>query len=111
MRAAHAALAEIGFKVGLLRHGIQREVFICNLATNAKKILRTGKEPPELTSLLTAKDVAQLAIKRWMIPRSKRRPEYKDWNAHDLSRLFESQCRRQISEELERRKIVGHSLL
>lgn len=101
LRATRSALTEIGIKVDDLRHTIQREVFICKLATNAETILRNGGGRPKLASLLSAKEVAQLAIKRWMIPRSIHRPEYKEWNAHDLFDLFGAQGRK-IQTKLNR---------
>lgn len=68
-----AALSALGFKDDLMRHGIQREVFICQLANNATRIMQTGKGQPDLTSLLSAKDIAEQAVERWIIPRSRRR--------------------------------------
>jgi hypothetical protein len=84
LRTTRAALEALGFNDDLLRHGIQREVFICNLALNAAKILRTGKGRPDLSSLLSARQVAELARERWILPRSQRRPEYRSWTSDDL---------------------------
>lgn len=80
LRTARAALEALGFKDDLLRHGIQREVFLCELASNALEILRTGKGKADLSSLLSADDVANLAVERWMLPRSVRRSEFKLWD-------------------------------
>lgn len=93
LRTTRAALSALGFKDDLMRHGIQREVFICQLANNATKIMQTGKGQPDLTSLLSAKDIAEQAVERWMIPRSRRRPEYRDWMPSDLIGLFGNQAR------------------
>ncbi len=93
LRTARMALSALGFKDDTLRHGIQREVFFCQLATNAVKILQTGKGRPNLATLLSAKEIAELAVDRWVIPRSVRRPEYRDWNASDIIDLFGSQTR------------------
>ena len=93
LRTTRAALSALGFKDDMLRHGIQREVFICQLANNAAKILRTGRGRPDLTKLLSANEIAELAIDRWMIPRSIRRPEYQDWNASRIVDLFGNQTR------------------
>jgi hypothetical protein len=62
LRTTRAALAELGFKADMLRHGIQREVFFCELASNAIAILRKGKGRPNLKSLLGASEVAALAV-------------------------------------------------
>ncbi len=88
LRAARAALEALGFKDDVLRHGIQREVFLCNLAKNAAKILRTGKGKPDLSSLLSADDVSQLAVERWMLPRSERRPEFRLWKRENIESLL-----------------------
>lgn len=84
LRTTRAAISALGFKEDLLRHGIQREVFISELANNALRLLRTGKGRPDLSSLLSAHDIACLAIARWVLPRSQNRPEYRRWKAEDL---------------------------
>lgn len=88
LRTTRTALEALGFKDDMLRHGIQREVFICTLAANATKLLRTGRGRPDLLSLLSAREVAQLAVERWMLPRSQRRSEYRHWTIDDLTKLF-----------------------
>ncbi len=88
LRTARAALKALGFRDDMLRHGIQREVFISFLADNAQALLRKGRGRPDISSLLSATDVADLAIQRWILPRSRRRPEYRAWTADDLHALF-----------------------
>ena len=111
LRTTRAALSALGLKGDLLRHGIKREVFICQLASNAAKILRTGKGHPNLSSLLSVNEVAELAVNRWMIPRAARRPEFKDWDSGALIELFGNQSRmlRSLVEKAarEKRKTVG----
>jgi len=84
LRTTRAALDELGFKADMLKHGIQREVFICQLASNSLKILKDGKGKPDLSTLLTANEVSALALTRWVIPRSESRTEYKEWTRDDL---------------------------
>jgi hypothetical protein len=88
MRSTRAALEALGFNDDLLRHGIEREVFLCRLADNALKLLRTGKGRPDLSSLHSADDVSKLAIERWMLPRSERRPEFKAWKREGIEALL-----------------------
>jgi hypothetical protein len=90
-RATRAALSALGFNHGLLRHGIQREVFISELAGNSLKLLHSGRGRPDLSSLLSAEDVAQLAVERWMLPRSERRPEFKVWKRDGIASLISDQ--------------------
>lgn len=93
LRTMKVALSELGFKESLMRHGVQREVFISQLADNAAEILQTGKGQPDLSSLLSAKDISERAINRWVMPRSKRRPGYRDWVPNDFFDFFGNQSR------------------
>ena len=88
LRTTRAALKALGFKDELLRHGIRRQVFICNLASNAATILLTGKGEPDFSSLLTVQEVADLALERWILPRARRRPDYRNWKQSDVLRLL-----------------------
>ena len=88
LRTTRAALKALGFNDNLLRHGIRREVFICSLASNATKLLSAGKGRPALSSLLSVSEVARLARERWIVPRSQRRPEYREWTSDHLIQLF-----------------------
>ncbi len=88
LRTIRTALSELGFKQDLLKHGIQREVFFSELAMNAKRILQTGKGRPNLKTLLSATEVAELALERWVLPRACRRPEFSAWTLDDLQMLL-----------------------
>jgi hypothetical protein len=88
MRTTRVALHALGFKDDMLRHGIQREVFICELANNSLKLLHRGRGRPDLSSLLSAEEVANLAVERWMLPRSQRRPEFKMWRREQIEALL-----------------------
>jgi hypothetical protein len=92
MRTTRAALEALGFKDDLLRHGIQREVFMATLADNATKILQEGKGKPDLSSLLGAEEVSKLARERWIVPRADRMPEYKIWKRENILGLLDNQC-------------------
>lgn len=93
LRTIRAALMELGFKGDLLRHGVRREVFLCLLASNAKKLLRTGQGHPDLSSLLDVSEVSRLALDRWILPRSKRRTEYRSWTRENLLELLGNHSR------------------
>ncbi len=93
LRTTRAALEELGFNDDLLRHGIQREVFISLLASNATKMLLTGTGSPDLSSLLDVSEVADLALERWILPRSRRRLEYQQWTRDDLMDVIEKHGR------------------
>jgi hypothetical protein len=72
----------------MMRHGIRREAFLCPMASNAMKILKTGKGRPNISTLLSASEVARLGVERWMIPRAERRPEYREWKVEQLIALL-----------------------
>ena len=87
LRTTRAALKELGFRDDLLRHGIQREVFISFLAGGVE-YLRTGKGEPDCSTLGSVDKVSLLALKRWIIPRAERRSDYRDWERTELMTLF-----------------------
>lgn len=91
LRTTRAALKALGFNPDMLRHGIQREVFICPLADNSMKVLHRGRGKPDLSSLLSAEDVANLAVERWMFPRSQRMPEFRTWKRENIEALLGDQ--------------------
>lgn len=91
MRTTRVALETLGFEDDMLRHGIQREVFICQLADNGLKMLHSGRGRPNLSSLLSAEEVARLAVERWMLPRSERRPEFRAWKREGIQALLGDQ--------------------
>jgi hypothetical protein len=97
LRTTRAALSALGFKSDMLRHGVQREVFLCTLASNAARMLRTGKGRPQLSTLLTVPEIGQLAVQRWMLPRSERMPEYRNWSRSDLGLLLSEAPSRQLT--------------
>lgn len=93
LRTTRAALESLGFKDDLLKHGIRREVFLSELASNAKRMLRTGKGRPNLNTLLSAEEIGELALERWVVPRAQRRPEFANWTHDDLKALLTDHIR------------------
>ena len=106
LRTTRAALLALGFKDDLMRHGIQREVFICQIASNATKILQTGKGKPEISSLLSVREIADMALDRWVIPRANSTPDFKYWRPNDLIELFGSQAE-VLRAQVERTEALG----
>jgi len=88
LRTTRAAVKALGFRDDLLRHGIQREVFFCSMASNAARILQTGKGRPNIKSLRPAQEVADLALERWILPRARRRSDYRAWRRSDVLELL-----------------------
>ncbi|MBC8751421.1 MULTISPECIES: Druantia anti-phage system protein DruA [Paraburkholderia] len=97
IRTIRAAMSSLGFKGDVLKHGIQREVFISLLADNAITILRNGKGKPKLATLRSAPEIGSVAVERWMIRRAETRPEYMQWSVNMLPQLIKaSYSRRQV---------------
>jgi hypothetical protein len=100
IRTIRAAMSSLGFRGDVLKHGIQREVFISDLADNAAPLLRNGRGRPQLGSLRSVSEIASLAIERWVIQRAASRPEYREWSSATLPELIKySYAARQLSND------------
>jgi hypothetical protein len=75
LRVARVALERLGLSPDLVRHGIQREVFVMPMADNARAILK-GETRSVAIHRPTAENIAEAALLRWVIPRAKSRPNY-----------------------------------
>ena len=87
MRVIRKALSLIGFDEELLRHGIEREVYGMPLAQNWQRFLR-GEARIYGSQRPSAKTISQACLERWIIPRSIRRPEFRNWSEDDREGLF-----------------------
>jgi hypothetical protein len=87
-RTIRTALAELGINQAVLRHGIQREVYMCALAKNSANILRTGEGKPNLSSLLRVSKISEQAKERWIVPRAERKPEFRAWRRERILELL-----------------------
>lgn len=103
LRTVRAALDSLGFRQDMLKHGIQREVYICETAENSLEILAGYGKRPDLKQLLSAKQVGTLAVNRWMIGRAARRPEYQSWNRENIRAMVKVP---EVAPR-ERRSVIG----
>jgi len=87
-RAIRAAFELLGIDRGVLQHGLKREVFICQLARNARQVLRNEAVAADFGDLLSVSEVSELAIERWVGPRALRRPEFAAWSRENLRGLL-----------------------
>jgi hypothetical protein len=79
LRVIRAALVSVGLNAdGIMKHGVGREVYAVPLATNWKEIL-LGKQKRAQFTALTASEIADYCLKRWIIPRSQRDPSFKEY--------------------------------
>lgn len=91
LRTVRAALASLGFKQDLMKHGVQREVFLCETAANSIKLLNGEASRPNLRTLLSAEEVGAMAVERWLVGRAQRRPEYMGWTREQFIGLLKQQ--------------------
>jgi hypothetical protein len=88
LRTIRKALSDLDINESVLRHGIQREVFICPFGPNALEILKTGKGKLDISNLKTVQQISDLARDRWIIPRAERQPEYREWKRDRIPGLI-----------------------
>jgi len=84
MRAVREVLTAVGLRPDILCHGVAREVFACEVASNANAFLRGEVEALEFRGLLGIDEIGALARERWIIPRAKRMPEYAAWSKSSI---------------------------
>lgn len=58
-------------------HGVKREQFLIPLAKNYKEVLCKNTRPDYYD--ISIEEISQYMIKRWIVPRAKRKPSFKDW--------------------------------
>lgn len=119
LRAVRATLRQLGLNPDLLQHGISREVFVCRLARNAEAVLRGTAKRADWTGLQSVRQVGALAVERWIVPRSIRRPEYMEWKKDMIAGLLDPNVTLQpsvsprevadLSESHSRLEIAGNA--
>ena len=75
IRLSRVGLSMLGLDPNLLRHGIEREVYVLPLSVNCKEFLR-GQVEEAYLDRPTVREISLAAKQRWILPRAERRPEY-----------------------------------
>lgn len=83
IRTIRIALSELGLSGDLLKHGIQRQVFLAPLAHNWAAYLR-GETDLIRPATLPLEEYASFYRDRWAIPRAARRPEFREWRSEGM---------------------------
>ncbi len=84
IRVARTGLQSLGLNPdSVLKHGIQREVYAMPIAANALAFLSGTDEEPTFR-YLTVDEISELARNRWLVPRSKRKPDYREFRREHL---------------------------
>lgn len=71
-------LPQIGLSAKLIHHGIPREIFLAPLGSKALSFLRGDAKSPHFYDW-PAKELAQKSLRRWVISRAERFPDYLDF--------------------------------
>lgn len=88
IRVARVGLQTLGLNPdAILKHGIKREVYAMPIASNSLEFL-SGRDPEPMFDHLTINEIAALACDRWVAPRSKRRPRYRQFRREHLHRYM-----------------------
>lgn len=89
LRTIRAALKALRINENVLKHGIQREVFVAKLAANAFDVLHHGEEEPDVNGLRSVAEISAMAVERWMAPRAARGEiDYRSWTRSQVPRLI-----------------------
>lgn len=84
LRTIREALRILGLGRNLVHHGVQREVFVCEIADNARSFL-CGKAPTaDYTTLCDVGAVGSAAVDRWITPRAERDKRFLEWRGEML---------------------------
>jgi hypothetical protein len=79
LRTIRAALELLGFDPNILCHGVAREVFACEFASNSRDYLGGRSKKLRVDCLPLYETTAELALHRWIVPRSERYQDFKLW--------------------------------
>lgn len=110
LRTSRATLQMMNMDSGLMNHGVEREVFLCRLASNAYQVLNGEVSRPEYRDLLSVREVGRMAIDRWVIRRSRTRREYMAWTLGGLKSLLDPRGNGLASlAHLPVRRVAGES--
>lgn len=89
LRVSRATLELIGMDPNLMNHGVNREVFLCRLASNADRFLRGESTRPVYYGLRSASEVSRLAVDRWVVNRAATRKDYMGWKNSQIMDLLD----------------------
>jgi hypothetical protein len=91
LRALRLAMSLVGLKPELLKHGVKREVFISELASNAKDILTGTRKRPKYDDLLSVDDIGALARERWIVARAERCPDFRSHTVEQVRKMLDAE--------------------
>lgn len=88
IRVVRTALEDLGIDGNsILKHGIGREVYAIPLAENWKKIL-LGENKNVRSISMSAEDISDYCVSRWMQPRAERDERYKSFETNSIMKAL-----------------------
>jgi len=104
LRAIRHTLDSLNLNPNLLRHGIAREVFLSELASNGRRYLTGKVKRLQYRGLLSVAEVAKYSIVRWIVPRSLKKSEYLNWTRENVLYLLATNGNHNIISATTKRK-------
>ena len=84
LRVARAALEDIGIDANsILKHGIEREVYVIPLAENWKNVV-SGEQKRVRTLTKPAAEISKFCLERWVVPRSNRDASFRNFDSGSI---------------------------
>ena len=88
LRVVREACTLAGLSPGLRRHGVKREVFAAEVASNARAVLRGEDSSPDYGNLLSVTEMGMLARERWIVNRAEGDDSYRNWDRRQIASLL-----------------------
>ena len=88
IRVIRQAARELGLDKDLIVHGVRRQVYLVPLAENTRSFLLGRSASPRYLTL-SAREITEFWRERWGVPRSKRCPDWRQWQPDTLIRSLE----------------------
>lgn len=83
LRILREGLTVAGVDLDLARHGVQREVFCVPTVADWRDVL-LGRAERSAEARPTVATLGHAAVRRWVTPRAKRRPDFASWTRDDV---------------------------
>ena len=84
LRVARTALEDVGIDGNsILKHGVEREVYVIPLADNWKEVL-SGRQKRLRSLTKSAAEISRFCLSRWIVPRSNRDPSFQSFDSDSI---------------------------
>ena len=84
LRVARAALEDVGIDGNsILKHGVEREVYVIPLADNWREVL-SGRQKRLRSLTRSAAEISRFCLGRWIVPRSNRDKSFQSFDSDSI---------------------------